>query len=112
MAEMEKLASEGVAIVIVSGATEPALVLAGGCFSEIHAPGFEGLDHHGAGDSMTGGLAAGLARGAGLEQALRLGAAAGALNATRHGLGTGDRDLIERLARRIEIRPAEREPVR
>lgn len=107
MAAMEKLASEGADTVIVSRAAQPALVLADGRFSEIPVPEFEGRDHRGAGDSMTGGLAAGLVRGEGLEQSLKLGAAAGALNATRHGLGTGHRDLIEQLARRIEIHPVQ-----
>jgi 1-phosphofructokinase len=45
-----------------------------------------------------------MARHEDIESALRLGAAAGALNTTRHGLATGDRDLIERMARRIELR--------
>jgi len=43
------------------------------------------VDTTAAGDAFTGALAAGLAEGMGLEQALRLGAAAGALAATRPG---------------------------
>jgi hypothetical protein len=35
----------------------------------------------------------------------RGGAAAGTLNVTRHGLGSGRRDSIEAIASRIEIRP-------
>jgi fructose-1-phosphate kinase PfkB-like protein len=34
---------------------------------------------------------------------LALGAAAGAANAVRHGLGNADRDLIVQLASRIEV---------
>jgi 1-phosphofructokinase len=106
MRAMEGLARAGAQTVIVSRAAEPALVLADGRFTELCTPTFERADHRGAGDAMTAGLAAGVARGAGLEQALRLGAAAGALNSTRHGLATGGRAQIERLARRIEARPA------
>jgi 1-phosphofructokinase len=36
--------------------------------------------------------------------ALRLGMAAGALNATRRGLGAGTRDEIERLASHVVVR--------
>lgn len=110
MAAMTELAGRGAGTVVVSRAGDPALMLSGGRFAEVRMPVFHGLDHRGAGDSMTGGLAAGLTRGADLEAALRLGAAAGALNSTRHGLATGERDLIERLAGRVDIHPLDREP--
>ncbi len=58
---------------------------------------------------MTAGLAAALARGHGLEDALCLAAAAAALNVTRRGLATGDRHQIERMAARVEVRRLERE---
>ena len=60
----------------------------------------------GAGDSMTAGIAAALARGEGFDVALRLGAAAGGLNVTRHGLASGHRQEIERLAAHVALRPA------
>jgi 1-phosphofructokinase len=53
---------------------------------------------------MTAGLAAALARGMTLTEALRLCAAAAALNVTRRGLATGERREIERLADHIELR--------
>jgi 1-phosphofructokinase len=52
---------------------------------------------------MTAGIAAVLARGGNLMEAVRTGAAAGALNVTRHGLGTGNIDAIASLAKRIEL---------
>ena len=54
---------------------------------------------------MTAGLAAGLARGLDIEDVLRLAAAAGSLNVTRRGLGTGERVDIEEFSRLITIRP-------
>jgi 1-phosphofructokinase len=56
---------------------------------------------------MTAGLAAALARGHGLEDALCLAAAAAALNVTRRGLATGDRHQIERMAGRVKVRRLE-----
>jgi 1-phosphofructokinase len=103
------LAAAGAENVIVSRADKPALALADGKLVEVLAQPFEQVDHRGTGDSMTAGVAAALARGADIQAALRLGAAAGALNATRHGLATGSADLIERLAEQISVRPLDGE---
>lgn len=59
---------------------------------------------------MTAGIAVGLARGLGLPDAVSLGAAAGALNVTRNGLGTGRRDQIEAFARRVAVTDLGEEP--
>ena len=72
---------------------------------ELIPPRFESGAAEGSGDSMVGALAAALARGPRLEDALRLGAAAGAANFLRHGLGTGSRDVVEDLLQRVELRP-------
>ena len=65
---------------------------------------FEALDYRGTGDSMFAATGVGLARGQSTYHALRLGMAAGALNATRRGLGSGTRDEIERLALHVTVR--------
>jgi 1-phosphofructokinase len=104
IAVMQKLASAGAKNVVVSRADEPALALLKGELLELELPSFHRADHRGAGDSMTAGIAAGIARGTDVEAALRLGAAAGALNATRRGLATGEAELIERLAERVTTR--------
>ena len=80
-------------------AEEPALALVDGAILVIEPPRLEAADHRGAGDSLTAGVAATLARGGDLIEGLRVGAAAGALNVTRRGLATGKRPEIERLAR-------------
>jgi 1-phosphofructokinase len=99
------LRDAGAANVVVSRAEEPALLLAGDELYEIHAPTLEPADAAGAGDSMTAGIVAGLVAGATIVDAARLGAAAGALNATRHGKGSGQRNQIQRLAREVTARP-------
>jgi 1-phosphofructokinase len=96
--------STGARNVIVSRAEEPAFALLGERLVEVEAPRFRPLDHRGAGDSMTASLAVAQARGLGADETLRLAAAAGALNVTRHGLGTGKLDDIEEVAAHVTIR--------
>jgi 1-phosphofructokinase len=91
---------------IVSRAAEPAIACVAGSVYHVVTPRLEEKDHRGAGDSMTAGLAVGLARGLATEELLKLAGACGALNVTRHGLGTGRREWIQDLAERVEVRPA------
>jgi 1-phosphofructokinase len=102
--EIERLRKRGADNVLISRADEPAIASIGGDLFELTGPLFEPLDHHGAGDSMTAALAVGVARGLDLEHALRLAVAAGALNVTRRGLGSGQRADIERLAEAVQVR--------
>lgn len=94
---MAELRVRGAGAVIVTRADEPLLLHDAEGLVEITPPQLEVADHRGAGDSLTAGVAAAIARGDDLRAAVRLGAAAGALNVTRHGLGTGDRGAIEQL---------------
>jgi 1-phosphofructokinase len=100
---MFALRKQGADNVLITRAEEPALALLDGKVVKLRPPVLEVVDHRGAGDSMTAGLAAGLARGLDMLDALRLGAAAASLNVTRRGLATGDRREIERLADHIEL---------
>jgi len=75
----------------------------GGRYLELTGPRVETLEPRGTGDSMFAALGASLAGGQELDAALRLAMAAGCLNATRHGLGTGARAQIEQLSHHIEI---------
>ena len=90
--------------VLIDGVSESKLV-------ELVPPVFEALDRRDAGDSMFAAVGVGLARGMSAIDALRLGMAAGALNATRRGLGSGTRDEIERLAAHVTVRPRDGLPV-
>jgi 1-phosphofructokinase len=104
---MWALRASGAHTVVVSRAEQPTLALSDTDVVMVNTPRLEPLDTRGAGDSLTAGIAAGLARGADIEGALRLGAAAGALNVTRRGLGTGSRHDIENMARLIRVHPLE-----
>lgn len=103
-AGMKRLRRAGARAVLISRADEPALVLLEDSILEISVPRIAAVDYRGAGDSMTAALAVALARGLHGQDALRLAAASGTLNVTRHGLGTGSRENIERMAKHITIR--------
>lgn len=103
-AAAERIVAENpVDTVVVSRAEKPALLVTDDESRLVVGPVVSPLDHRGAGDSMTAGIAVGLGRGWSIEEAVRLGAAAGTLNVTRRGLGTGRREQIERFADQIDI---------
>ena len=98
------LIDHGLEAIVVSRAGDPTLVVTGEDAHLLEAPAVTTTEHKGAGDSMTAGIAVGTGRGMPLVEAVRLGAAAGALNVTRRGLGTGRRDQIETFAEHVEVR--------
>ncbi len=99
------LIGEGAGAVIVTRAEEGAILVDGEQTFAVEAPPVHAVEHRGAGDSLTARVAAGLARGRSLEEAVRIGAAAGGLNVTRRGLGSGSREEIERLAEHVSVHP-------
>ncbi len=109
--EMARLRQAGAGTVIVSRAELPALLLTPEGLSEVRMPRMAVADPRGAGDSMTAGIAAGLARGLAVPEAVRVGAAAGALNVTRRGLGTGDPGAIAKLTTRVVLHALDATPV-
>ena len=104
-ASAERLLEGGARAVIVTRGPEPALVLTEDRAWELAPPRFERGSREGCGDAMMGGLAAALVTGRSWEEALVLGAAAGAANFLRHGLGSVAADVVAQLAARVELRP-------
>ena len=104
-AAAEKLLERGAGAVVATRGGEPALVIRDGSAWELIPPKFTEGASEGSGDSMVGAIAAGFAQGMGFEDALRHGAAAGATNFLRHGLGTGSRAVVDDLVKRVELRP-------
>jgi 1-phosphofructokinase len=105
LAGAERLREAGAGTVVVTRGGEPGLVLHDDRTWELVPPRLERGFREGCGDTMMGGLAAGWAGGLGLERALVLGAAAGAANFLRRGLGSGSREVIEELTEKVELRP-------
>jgi 1-phosphofructokinase len=102
---VESLRDSGAESVLISRGPEPALAWADGRLLEIIGPRFSPLDPHGTGDAMFAALGVALGGGRDLTEALRLAVAAGSMNATRHGLGSGHRIEINRLLPHVEARP-------
>lgn len=109
---MRSIRDAGAGTVIVTRAEAPLLLLTGDDVRQLSAPTMEIVDTRGAGDSFTAATAVGLARGFGIESAAALGASAGALNVTRHGLGTGDADAIHKFSTRVRVSALGGEPHR
>ena len=97
------LVERGARSVVVSRAHRPALASIDRVLYRVHPPNVSVVDSSGAGDSMTGALAAGFLNAMEPGDALRLACAAGSANVARHGLATGSADLIRRLAREVDI---------
>jgi 1-phosphofructokinase len=100
-----RLHDDGAEAALVSRAGMGALALINEEIYRVGTPRLTPTDGRGAGDSMTAGVAAVLARGGEMSEAVRTGAAAGALNVTRHGLGTGHLDAVQVLTERIKLTP-------
>ncbi|XVV14321.1 1-phosphofructokinase family hexose kinase [Actinoplanes sp. CA-131856] len=100
-----KLHDDGAESVLVSRADAGALAMFNEEIYRVGIPKLSIADHRGAGDSMTAGVAAVLAKGGDMYDAVRTGAAAGALNVTRHGLGTGHLDAVQVLTERVKLTP-------
>jgi 1-phosphofructokinase len=105
---VRELQRAGTGIVVVSRADKPALAAVGEDLFEVRSPRLAEVDHRGAGDSMTAAMACAMVGGESIEATLRFGAAAGALNVTRRGLGTGVKSAVLQLARQVEVRALRR----
>jgi 1-phosphofructokinase len=103
VAAARRVQERGAKAVVVTRAAEGTVVVDDDV-TEVHAPRVEAVDPAGAGDSLTGAVAAVLAKGGTLAEAVQLGTAAAALNVTRRGLGSGRRADIERFAAGVATR--------
>lgn len=106
LAAAERLRGAGARNVVVTRGGGPILVLVeSGEAYEIQPPDLPRGFREGCGDTMMGAISAAWAAGQSPLEAIALGAAAGAVNYMRRGLGTGRRAAVEEMRRQITIRP-------
>lgn len=104
MAAAERLVERGAANVVISSDIEtPTVAVLDGRRFTVTVPELDAVDPRGSGDSMTAGLVVALVDGYPPDQTLRYACAAGAANATRHGLGNAKAGVVEAIAERIEV---------
>lgn len=106
-ASLARLAGRGATHGVVSCAAEGAYALVNGETYRLTAPRFVPFDTRGAGDAMSAAIAASIAWGEPLLAAVRRGVAAGALNVTRRGLGSGVAGQISRIVDLVEVHELE-----
>lgn len=102
---IEHLHEAGAVHVIVHRGDQSTFASVDGETWEVITPHVEPLDHRGGGDTFFAALTVQLTRGCNFVDALRYAAAAGTLNVTRHGLGTGRPGDIEAVSHHVEVRP-------
>jgi 1-phosphofructokinase len=103
----ESLRARGAGTVLVTRGMESAVAFTSHGALEIVPPRFARGHGEGCGDAMMGALAVALGSGAALEDALTLGAAAGAANFLRRGLGSASHTVVSELLAKVVVRPYE-----
>ena len=103
VAAARRIRDAGARSVVISRAGRSTLLVDGDLAYAVSVPVMEEVDPRGAGDSFTAALVSALLDDEPVTEAVALGVAAGALNVTRHGLGSGDAEAIRRLRGRVTV---------
>jgi tagatose 6-phosphate kinase len=94
--------------VVVSLGAEGAVAVSAGAIWQARPPAVQAQSAVGSGDAMLAGLAIGLTRGQPLEEALRLGVAAGAANTLTIGAGRLKRENVDEILPGVTIQRLQR----
>ena len=100
-----ELTRRGAAAAVITMGGDGAIAVKDGRAWRVRTPREEVVRAVGAGDSFAAGLAVGLARGAGMDEALRLAAAAGAATARAPGSSLGAAEAVARLREAVVVEP-------
>jgi 1-phosphofructokinase len=105
---IRRLRERGADAIVVTRANQPTLTFTDGKLYAVVGPTVQPVDPRGAGDAVMAGMVASLAQGHAMLDAVKLGTAAGTLNVTRRGFGSGSPQEIRRLAKHVSITELER----
>lgn len=100
----ETIRDRGAAVVVVTRGEHSAVMFTGSGSIEFVPPRFSRGHREGCGDAMAGAMSVALARGESLSDAVRFGAAAGAANFLRHGLGSASAQVVDELVPQVVVR--------
>jgi 1-phosphofructokinase len=107
----ERVRDRGAQTVVITRGGAPVVAFTPEGAIEVVPPVFARGHREGCGDAMMGAMAVAVGRGDDLSQALVLGAAAGAANFLRRGLGSASAATVEELVPRVEVRPYDERPL-
>ena len=98
-----ELAERGIALVVISLGKQGAIAAYEGIVYDVVPPKVKAVSTIGSGDSMIAGLLFGLEQGMPIDDALRLGCAAGAATAMSDGTDIGKKADIDKLAAEVKV---------
>ena len=107
----QRVRAGGAETVVITRGPAPAVAFTPDRAIEVVPPVFERGHREGCGDAMMGAMAVALGRGDELSAALKLGAAAGAANFLRRGLGSASAQVVEELVERVAVGPYVERPL-
>jgi len=105
LAAAQRMRDMGARTAIVTRGEQPALVLDDSGPRWLTPPHLQRGYREGCGDTMMGAMTAAWACGESFDRALKVGAAAGAANFLRHGLGSASREAVEALMGSVTLEP-------
>jgi len=105
-----KLSEMGVELVVISLGKQGAIACYQGTVYDASAPEVKSVSTIGSGDSMIAGMLYALERNAGIEDALRLGCAAGAATAMSDGADIGEKTDVDALVSQVKVTKLEFSP--
>lgn len=98
------LLEKGIEIAVISLGKEGAIIAGRGAIRQVSSPRIKVLNSVGSGDALVAGFIYSLSQGKGMEEAIRLGIAAGAANALIPGAGFLRQKDIKRLYPQVRIK--------